>query len=391
MKRIVRIMEFIAKLTAAYIGAFFVKSFRKNMRNVWIISERGIDARDNGYFFFKYMTEHHPEQPIWYVIDSKSADFQKVECTGRWIEYGSFKHYCIYALAKVRISSSFWGGDLPHADYFKKLRKYIGRNKKFVFLKHGIIKDYLPQHCYGAGYPDIYVCGAKPEYDYVRSNFGYPDGVVKYLGLVRFDNLYNAETKNQILFMPTFRKWLVGMSDDELLRSDFFMAWQKAIQDVRLIKQLEEHNLKLVFYPHIMLQKKVHLFHANSDHVSIASFQEYDVQTLLKESKLLVTDFSSVFFDFGYMEKPVVYYQFDTERYIREHYDFTKGYFRYERDGFGDITSNVDSLVEAISQCIYHDFKLSDQYRQRIADFFPLKDRKNCERIYKEIMLLQKQ
>lgn len=390
MKRIIRVTEFIFKLTLAYVCAFFIRIFRKEMRNVWIISERGIDARDNGYFFYKYVAEKHPEQPIWYIIDGKSADTPKVQRIGRWIEYGSLKHYIFYAIAKVRISSSFWGGDLPKADYFNKLKKYIGRNKKFVFLKHGIVKDYLPQHCYGEGYPNIYVCGAKPEYDYIHSYFGYPEGIVKYLGLARFDNLHDTKTKNQILFMPTFRKWLTDMSDEEFIHSDYFNKWQNIIQDTRLIRLLEENRLELIFYPHIMLQKKIYLFTSRSDAVKVAEFREYDVQTLLKESKLLITDFSSVFFDFGYMGKPVVYYWFDTQKYVQEHYDFTKGYFSYEKDGFGDIVADEDSLVNAISQCINCNFNLNDKYKKRIDEFFPLKDRQNCERIYNEVVRLKK-
>ena len=356
------------------------------MKNIWIISERGIDARDNGYFFYKYMVENHPEQQIWYVIDSKSADASKVQVLGKWIEFESFKHYLYYALAKVRISSSMWGGDLPKADYFKKIRKYIGRKKKFVFLKHGIIKDYLPQHCYGEGFPDIYVCGAKPEYEYVKSTFCYPEGVVKYLGLARFDNLHNREAKQQILFMPTFRKWLPKMTHEEIADSQYVKAWNDAINDERLIKILENSNLELIFYPHIVMQKCVDLFESKSNRIKIAKFSDYDVQTLLIESKLLVTDFSSVFFDFGYMEKPVIYYQFDRERYIKEHYDFTKGYFSYDNDGFGDVVTNIDGLVLALREAIKDELEINDKYKQRINDFFPLKDARNCERIYNSIL-----
>lgn len=42
---------------------------------------------------------------------------------------------------------------------------------------------------------------------------------------------------------------------------------------------------------------------------------KYDVQQLLKESLLLITDYSSVFFDMMYMNKPVIFYQFDENQY----------------------------------------------------------------------------
>lgn len=331
------------------------------------------------------MVEKHPDQPIWYIISSSSPDLSRVEALGNWIEFESFKHYVYYALAKVRISSSLWGGDLPKMSYFKQLRHYMTHKKKFVFLKHGIIKDYLPQHCYGEGYPDIYVCGAKPEYEYVKEKFGYPDGVVRYLGLARFDNLHGHETKRQILVMPTFRKWLPSLAEEEVAASEYVKRWNEVINDTRIIDLLEKYDVRLIFYPHYVMQKHVRLFRSLSDRVTIAAFKDYDVQTLLIESKLLITDFSSVFFDFGYMEKPVIYYQFDRERYIAEHYDFTKGYFSYDNNGFGDVVLNGDALFSSFSKAIRNEFVLEDKYKERIDAFFPLKDKHNCDRIYKSI------
>lgn len=43
-------------------------------------------------------------------------------------------------------------------------------------------------------------------------------------------------------------------------------------------------------------------FHVDHPKITVASWPEYDVQTLLKESAVLVTDFSSVAMDFAYMK-----------------------------------------------------------------------------------------
>lgn len=53
-----------------------------------------------------------------------------------------------------------------------------------------------------------------------------------------------------------------------------------------------------------------------------------DVQALLKSAAFLVTDYSSIAFDFAYMYKPMVYFQFDQERFREGQYP--SGYFRYE-------------------------------------------------------------
>ena len=73
-------------------------------------------------------------------------------------------------------------------------------------MQHGIIKDEMEWLHRKNMYMDLFVCGAKPEYEYIRDTFGYPEHVPQYVGLARFDNLIRAERKEKmILVMPTWR------------------------------------------------------------------------------------------------------------------------------------------------------------------------------------------
>ena len=107
-KRILELMRFICMLVIAEIVSVFVKSCKK-YENLWIVSERGKDARDNGYHFFKYITKEHPEINAAYVIAKNSPDYQKVASLGRVINYGSFAHYTAYILASAKISTHIEG------------------------------------------------------------------------------------------------------------------------------------------------------------------------------------------------------------------------------------------------------------------------------------------
>ncbi|MBR1681726.1 CDP-glycerol glycerophosphotransferase family protein, partial [bacterium] len=217
MGKLFRVSGFFIKLSTAYILAFFIKFFRPSMRNVWIISERSDDARDNGYFFYRYMKEKHPEMVVYYVIKKTSVDAEKIRRQDL-IDYNSFRHFVFFALCKVRISSHANGGDVPNIDYYKKLGFYKHTKKKVIFLQHGIIKDFLPSLCYPNIRPDLFVCGAEPEWRYIHDNFNHPEGVVQYTGLARYDSLNEFKTKNQILVMPTFRKYLQGLDSEDFLQ-----------------------------------------------------------------------------------------------------------------------------------------------------------------------------
>lgn len=104
--------------------------------------------------------------------------------------------------------------------------------------------------------------------------------------------------------------------------------------------------MTLLFCPHAQMQPYLGAFESVCDRIRILSQKEYDVQTLLRESALLITDYSSVFFDFAYMRKPLLYFQFDYAEFREKHYP--EGYFHYDRDGFGPIVKTVDELVEAL-------------------------------------------
>lgn len=347
--------------------SFFIRS------DHWIICERGTDARDNGYSFYKYMKEKHPEQKVYYLITKDSADYNKVKCDA--VAFNSVKSFWKIISAK-KIISSHYATVLPL--YAIKIFNLFRLYDKFYFLQHGVIKDDL-KLLYAERAPmKLFVCGGKPEYEDVVANYGHPEGVVKYTGLARFDSLHiNCQIQKQILVMPTWRSFI--QSRELLLESSYYANWQKLLKNKQLDDVLRKQGIKLVFYVHYEMQKYIDAFQSESDNIIIARFEDYDVQQLLRESALLVTDYSSVFFDFAYMKKPVLYYHFD-----QNHYE--KGYFDYETMGFGKLCTSYDSLVKEICQLINDGCIMESMYLDRANSFFPLYDDFNCDRIYHSIL-----
>ena len=85
------------------------------------------------------------------------------------------------------------------------------------------------------------------------------------------------------------------------------------------------------------------------------------------------------------MNKPMMFYQFDTEKYIAEHYDFTKGYFSYKNMAFGEVYIEEDLIINNIIEYIDCNFEPTNKDLMRMNDIFPIKDSKNSERIFTEI------
>lgn len=359
-----RIMFFLALFK---IVAFFIKPSH------WVICERGTEARDNGYSFYKYMKEKHPEQKIFYLITKDSSDFYKVKDDA--VIFNSIKSFWVIASAQ-KIISAHYAAVLPlplATKIFYLFRLY----NKFYFLQHGVIKDDLKSLYADIAPMKLFVCGAKPEYDDIVSKYGHPAGVVRYTGLARFDYLHDIKPKKQILVMPTWRTYI--RNKDDFINSSYYSYWQELLCDRDLSKELCKHNIELVFYVHYEMQKYTGVFKTASKNIIIAKKENCDIQDLLKESALLITDYSSVFFDFAYMKKPIIYYHFDK-------YHYAKGYFDYKTMGFGKVCTQHKKLIEEITISIKNDFIMEEPYIKRTEDFFPLYDTNNCNRIYKAIL-----
>ena len=342
----------------------------------WVICERGTDARDNGYAFYQYMIKMHPEIRIHYLITRNSEDFSKV--ANHAVIYGSMRNYWVVAKAS-RIVSTHCYTALPVKH--EKTWRMLGLAKRFCFLQHGIIMGKIPYVFGDRTGMRLFCCAALPEYTYIKEHYRHPEEVVQCTGFSRYDKLIPFTTKQQILVMPTWRRYL--KNEKTFLESDYFHAWNALLQDKRLQEYLIRTQTRLVFYPHYELQPYLQHFFANNSQIELADIAHYDVQQLLKESKLLVTDYSSVHFDFAYMEKPCVYYQFDVAQYHQQHYQ--EGYFHFEKDGFGPVVNNHEELVEQILSVAENMYRMQESCRKKVDSFFAHHDQNNCERIYQAI------
>lgn len=355
-------------------------------KDIWLICERGTDARDNGFWFYKYLMNEHPEINAYYIISKDSPDRDKLCKLGfKLIRYQSFKHLIYLVKAKYLISTHKNGySPWPYPFIFRK--KYMLGNKRTISLRHGIGIHYTPQLIKEDANFSLIISGSKIEYQYILDNYGYTHDEVKYTGLCRFDNLRDFKTKKVVLIMPTWRRYL---NKNNICESNYYHTFIKFLNNKRLKDISAQYGYQFIFYPHHELQPYLPEFakNVNNKDIIIASKYKYDVQELLKTSAILITDYSSVFFDFAYMNKPVLYYQFDEKEYHSEHYQ--KGYFDYH-NGFGPCLSNEDELINELIRILDNNCKVDKLYSNRIATHFAYNDDNNCKRVFEAIINLNK-
>lgn len=360
---------------------------RRKRPHLWLVCEGGREARDNGYWFFRYLREKQPQVDAVYAIAYDAPEYARVAPLGETVRFGSFRHWILYLAAEVNISSQKYGK--PNAAICYLLEVVLGwlKNRR-VFLQHGVIKDDLPfLHEEKAKFA-MFSCGAEPEYRFVRDTFGYPPGVVRYVGLCRFDSLHGPEPDRELLLIvPTWRMYLEREKGEagkqRFLESAYYRGWNGLLRDGKLEELLESYGKRAVFCTHRNMEAFEGLFRSDSSRVQVLRWQDADITALIREAGTLVTDFSSIYMDFAYMQKPVVYYQFDTEEYRSGHLPL--GYFDYRRDGFGPVCGDEEALLQALEAVFRRGCSMEEPYRERVDRFYVLNDENNCERTYRAV------
>ncbi len=161
--------------------------------------------------------------------------------------------------------------------------------------------------------------------------------------------------------------------------------WRSVLQSTALRNLAEKYGLRLAFCPHAAVAPFAEAF-APPDYVEVIDqLATPSLHPLFAKTALLVTDYSSVAFEIAYIEKPVIYYQFDAEQfYDGGHLGFA-GYFDFARDGFGPVCETEDDLLS----CVKRRFPATNRlFAERRRTTFPYRDGQCCQRTYESILEL---
>lgn len=346
---------------------------RQGRKDVWLIGEQPYKAQDNGLHLFRHLREAHPEVDAYYVIDKDSPERRNVEPYGNVVEHKSREHVRVSLLATTIAGTH-------HAEYLYPLRsrafaKAVRGTR--IFLQHGVMGAKWSSDVYrrSADFDtDMFVVSSEPERRLIVRDFGFAYDDVAVTGLARFDALFADDVQRdprQVLVIPTWRFNLYDI--DRYAESDFHRSWHAFLTSDRLRALVAQHDLQIVFALHPNMRQYRHLF--ADVPARIVSQGEVDVQHLLKQSALLITDYSSVGWDFSFLDKPVVYYQFDRDDLLPPHVD-------PDLDLPGPARLHLNGLLSEVEALAAAGFAMPAKYRERAERFLAHHDRGSSERIF---------
>jgi len=230
----------------------------------------------------------------------------------------------------------------------------------------------------------------------LKYDYFYDERRIKLTGYPRYDLLYE-DSKRFITIMPTWRLGLVlndpnncdeWVPKPEFENSQYCLFFNGLLNSRRLLNKAREAGYTICFAPHPIIRGNCIRFFTQEEGVKFWE-ENTPYREIFAQSNMIVTDYSSVFFDFAYLRKPLIYCQFDFDCFFGDgHFSQDLGSFSYERDGFGEVETTLDGTIERIIEYMENGCRLKDEYRARIEAAFPFNDKLNCERVYKVIKTL---
>ncbi|TKX28678.1 capsular biosynthesis protein [Campylobacter sp. MIT 12-5580] len=373
----------------------FLQKKRARNAHIWLFADMILKADDNAEHLYRFVKEQNLAQKCYFVLSKKSSDFLRLKREGfKLVDMNSL--YFLYLLFKAdKIISS-------HLDRY--LYGAFGKNtlltKDFIFLQHGVIKDDLSAWL-NLRKIDLFITASFKEYDSIVkgvNHYKFSSKEVKLTGLARHDALLKNKVLNtkQILIMPTWRRELVGDFSKKLMQrrknsnfkqSEFFKAWSEFLCSKEFETLVKTFDYKVLFNPHPNLKPYL-LDFALPEFIECVQDESLSLQELFTHSSMMITDYSSVAFEMGYLQKPVLYYQFDEKDFFKTHWQ--KGYFDYRKDGFGEVCEDKESLLKELKNLLKNECKLQEPFKSNAYHAFAFKDTQNCKRILEAIHTLDK-
>lgn len=411
LKRSLRVMAEKAKNVVS-MAKYWGCSLVKKDPNLWVFS--GFCKRsymDNSKYFYEYVVQHHPEiQAVW--LTNNPEVYQMLQEEGKPVAMmRSRQGRKLMARASIAVTDHFRMSDY---DLFSG----INHKTKIVQLWHGVglksigdlkntdvpgvqfSTDILPQPGDGtwtklmkkiryfrhAYYRELFeeyfmlVCPGQERIEQIAKPWHIPVENCFISGHPRNIYLHQNHTKPQkfrVLYAPTYR-WDAS-KERELV--------QKIVDAGQLIQEKMEQvdgELTIRLHPHTWRNYTSVLNDLEREYSRIVIDKEKDIYQTLGEYSVIISDYSSIAYEFVLLDRPVVFFNYDYEDFIRHEVGLNYDYQEYSP---GAHTKTWEATLDAVLEYRVNPEK-DGAWRRKVRDEFydmSANDENNSERIVQEI------
>mgnify|MGYP002579271670 FL=1 len=297
---------------------------------------------------------------VWLVKDIKSEMPQQI----RKVKYGSIRALYELATAKVWIDNvrNYKGIDKKEQQfYIQTWHGSIGLKKVEKAVEDKLDPRYILQAKNDGKITNLMITNNMSQYEEFKQTYWY-NGEVQCCGLPREDVLYknnknitekvykyfNIESNRKIvLYAPTFRNESNG---------NVYMSQYEECCKALNKKFSSDYIMLVKMHPNVIMDSSFVKYNKNVKNATMYP----DIQELISVADVVITDYSSVAFEAGIVNKKVFLIAKDFEEYIKK-----ERQFKFDLNDIPfKIAKTESELIENINKFSY------DEYKQRLKVFY---------------------
>jgi len=364
----------------------FIKKIKKNQKDYQkdcyllfdCLSDETVECID-AYTLFQYLETLG--EKAYYVVLKNTELYHQLEAQNKLKHIigldksskdnpGDFFESIYDILLKTKAVITSFGENSTAANRFFKQNPYW----QYIFIQHGQI--FMPTRTIETNYLypekfDKFLVSSENERNILKK-YGWEENKLIKAGLPRWDLLpkNKQSSEKSILIMFTWRRHNLISFENSLYKKNLL----RLLNNKELNTFLEERNIKLYFAPHHALSTNQGInFTVENNNINIISSQ--NISKYIKQCSCLITDFSSVSFDFMFQNKPVILYILDKDDITLNPLE-QKGInsFDYKKYIIPNVYYEEDEVIEKLKYYVENDFELEPETKQKYDKFFYTKE-----------------
>ncbi|WKA60501.1 CDP-glycerol glycerophosphotransferase family protein [Planococcus shenhongbingii] len=351
---------------------------------------------DNPRAIYEHMKEHNPEYQLLWSVDRRAMQlFDKFQVP--YIRRFTIRWFLTFPRAKYWVNNVRLPGWMPkpsgtvyvqtwHGTPLKKL----GIDIKQVHMPGTNTENYKKNFVSESAKWDYLVSPNAYSTEIFKRAFGYRGKVIE-SGYPRNDALANPsparisaikqeigipEDKKVMMYAPTWRD------------NEFFEKGKYKFEfqfDLKSWKEKYGDEWVLLSRMHYLVAERFDFFAHKGIVFNVSDYP--DIRDLYLISDLLVTDYSSVFFDYAILNRPIVFFMYDLEEYRDQLRGF---YFDIETEAPGPIVQTEAELFREIDGIMESHTSKNSKITAFKQKFSSLEDGRAAERVVKTFLKVKK-
>ena len=350
---------------------FYFRIYNKkpiNERKIFFESFNGNYYTDSPKYIYEYLYNHYPDdyEFVWMLNDKN----KKVPGNPKIVQKNTLTHYKELATSKYWVLNTrqdFRYHKRPEqvllSTWHGTPLKRLGFDMDNIHLNNPKTKETYLKDCKDW---DYFVSQNPFSTEILPRAFGY-DGKMLETGYPRNDILYNADEakvlqirrdlnipdgKKVILYAPTWRDVETHNLENEQYQLEL---------DLNLLREALSDEYVILIRTHYLISNNLNLDDFGDFAVNVSGYE--DIAELYLITDLLITDYSSVFFDFANLRRPILFYTYDLEEYESELRGF---YIDIKTEVPGPLLQTSQEVLEAIQNID----EINEEFSEKYDEFY---------------------